>query len=204
VPSPHGRLPHRPRKAQRWAPRLARLAGGTGQDPVTAIRLSQELRAAVDVWAAKQDDKPGRSEAIRRLVEIGLTKVKNKPHAIRSYSIRELLLAVRRLPATMPESDRLSKGGYDTHRDHWIGWLEEYDGPGYYGRSNWDRDARYVYQHLNNGHMIVWLNEAAGESLVTIRATIAAMLRGGQQKARMAGIARSYLPWERAAKLLFK
>ena len=44
----------------------------TGQDPVTAIRLSKELRETVDKWAAKQDDEPGRSEAIRRLVEIGL------------------------------------------------------------------------------------------------------------------------------------
>jgi hypothetical protein len=33
----------------------------TGRDPVTAIRLSQEFRAAVDKWAAKQDDKPPRS-----------------------------------------------------------------------------------------------------------------------------------------------
>jgi hypothetical protein len=39
---------------------------------VTAIRLSAEMRTAVDRWAAQQDDKPGRSEAIRRLVEIGL------------------------------------------------------------------------------------------------------------------------------------
>jgi hypothetical protein len=48
----------------------------TGQDPVTAIRLSKEMRAAVDTWAAAQDDKPSRSEAIRRLVELGL-KVKS-------------------------------------------------------------------------------------------------------------------------------
>lgn len=46
----------------------------TGQDPVTAIRLSQALRAAVDEWASAQVDAPGRSEAIRRLVEIGLSK----------------------------------------------------------------------------------------------------------------------------------
>ena len=45
----------------------------TGQDPVTAIRLSKELRKNVDGWATKQTDKPGRSESIRRLVEIGLT-----------------------------------------------------------------------------------------------------------------------------------
>jgi hypothetical protein len=44
----------------------------TGQDPVTAIRLSKEMRAAVNAWAAAQDDEPGRSEAIRRLVELGL------------------------------------------------------------------------------------------------------------------------------------
>jgi hypothetical protein len=49
----------------------------TGQDPVTAIRLSAELRATVDKWAAGQKDKPARSEAIRRLVELGL-KVKQR------------------------------------------------------------------------------------------------------------------------------
>jgi hypothetical protein len=48
----------------------------TGRDPVTAIRLSEEFRAAVDKWAAKQDDKPPRSEAIRRLVELGLAGAK--------------------------------------------------------------------------------------------------------------------------------
>ena len=44
-------------------------------DPVTAIRLSKQLRETVDKWAGKRDDQPGRSEAIRRLVELGL-KVK--------------------------------------------------------------------------------------------------------------------------------
>jgi hypothetical protein len=45
----------------------------TGRNPVTAIRLSDEFRAAVDKWAAQQQDKPPRSEAIRRLAELGLT-----------------------------------------------------------------------------------------------------------------------------------
>lgn len=56
-------------------PVLPKRKGGrpaTGRDPVTAIRLSQEFREAVDKWAAKQDDAPARSEAIRRLVELGL------------------------------------------------------------------------------------------------------------------------------------
>jgi len=49
----------------------------TGKDPVRAIRLSDEFLEKVDGWAAQQTDRPGRSEAIRRLVEIGL-KVKGK------------------------------------------------------------------------------------------------------------------------------
>jgi hypothetical protein len=36
------------------------------------MRLSDEFIASVDAWAAAQNDEPGRSEAIRRLVEIGL------------------------------------------------------------------------------------------------------------------------------------
>ena len=44
----------------------------TGKDPVTAIRLSDDLRGRVVSWARRQADKPGRSEAIRRLLEMGL------------------------------------------------------------------------------------------------------------------------------------
>jgi len=48
-----------------------------GVHPVSAVRLPPEISTAVDAWAASQEDTPGRSEAIRRLVEIGL-KAKGK------------------------------------------------------------------------------------------------------------------------------
>ena len=78
-----------------WKQRRAIPASGfpaTGRAPVTAIRLSEEFRAAVDKWAAKQDDKPPRSEAIRRLVELGLTvKTKSKQAPVeRATRAREL------------------------------------------------------------------------------------------------------------------
>jgi hypothetical protein len=41
------------------------------KDPVRSLRLSDSFVSKLDAWAAKQDDKPGRSESIRRLVEIG-------------------------------------------------------------------------------------------------------------------------------------
>ena len=44
----------------------------TGKAPTRTLRLTDEFIANVDAWAASQDDEPGRSEAIRRLVEIGL------------------------------------------------------------------------------------------------------------------------------------
>jgi hypothetical protein len=52
----------------------------TGVDPARTIRLSDEFIATVDAWAGRQDDTPSRSEAVRRLVEIGLAvKTKMKP-----------------------------------------------------------------------------------------------------------------------------
>ena len=48
----------------------------TGRDPVTAIRLPEDLRVRVEAWANKLRDTPSRSEAIRRLIEIGLANVR--------------------------------------------------------------------------------------------------------------------------------
>jgi len=45
----------------------------TGKDPARTFRLSDQLIESVDAWASNQQDQPSRSEAIRRLVEIGLT-----------------------------------------------------------------------------------------------------------------------------------
>jgi hypothetical protein len=44
----------------------------TGADPSRTFRLSDEFMAALDAWAACQENAPTRSEAIRRLVEFGL------------------------------------------------------------------------------------------------------------------------------------
>lgn len=41
------------------------------------VRIQPDMAKALDDWRRKQDDLPGRPEAIRRLVELGL-KVKSK------------------------------------------------------------------------------------------------------------------------------
>jgi hypothetical protein len=45
----------------------------TGIGKPVGLRLYPELERRVDQWASNQADKPGRPEAIRRLIEIALT-----------------------------------------------------------------------------------------------------------------------------------
>jgi Arc/MetJ-type ribon-helix-helix transcriptional regulator len=49
----------------------------TGRDPVSAVRLPAALTVAVDRWAKEHE--ANRSEAIRRLVELGLAKEPARP-----------------------------------------------------------------------------------------------------------------------------
>ena len=48
----------------------------SGQDPLISARIPSEVISAIEAWRVKQG--VTRSEAIRRLVELGL-KVKGKP-----------------------------------------------------------------------------------------------------------------------------
>jgi transcriptional regulator with XRE-family HTH domain len=56
----------------------------TGQDPVMTLRFPPALRSEVEAWARQLDDKPKRSEAIRRLVEIALATKLMKFYQTRS------------------------------------------------------------------------------------------------------------------------
>jgi hypothetical protein len=44
----------------------------TGRDPLIAFRLPPETIAALTAWAARQLDNPSRSEALRRLIDLGM------------------------------------------------------------------------------------------------------------------------------------
>jgi hypothetical protein len=62
-----------------------------GVYPVSAVRLAPELGAAVDKWAGSQPDGPTRSEAIRRLVELGLSvKTKSAPSERQRAALADL------------------------------------------------------------------------------------------------------------------
>jgi hypothetical protein len=50
----------------------------TGTTPIMGFRADPVIRASIVRWAENQADMPSLSEAIRRLVELGL-KAKGKP-----------------------------------------------------------------------------------------------------------------------------
>ena len=78
-----------------------------GVHPVTAVRLSPELGSAVDKWSDLQADGPSRSEAIRRLVELGLTvKTKSAPSERQRAALADLASkAIDSLTVGTAESD---------------------------------------------------------------------------------------------------
>lgn len=76
-------------------------------------------------------------------------------------TVRDLLRAVRKLPADPPVDDPTV--WYRTQKEHWIGWLRDYGGPGAYGRKTPSpSDARTVYNRIVDPQMLLWLIEAAG------------------------------------------
>jgi Arc/MetJ-type ribon-helix-helix transcriptional regulator len=60
-------------KSNKVIPKKKRGRPATGKHPLTALRLPPNLTKAIEAWATKQGDQPNRSEAIRRLIEFGLT-----------------------------------------------------------------------------------------------------------------------------------
>ena len=64
----------------------------TGQDPVLTVRVPPVTRLAIENWAKQQKDRPSRSEAIRRLIEIALAaKPKRYPERISCETVRAAL-----------------------------------------------------------------------------------------------------------------
>ena len=50
----------------------------TGKNPILGLRMAQEQRKAIEEWAANEADRPKLSEAVRRLVELGLKRKRKR------------------------------------------------------------------------------------------------------------------------------
>jgi hypothetical protein len=79
-------------------------------------------------------------------------------------SIEWLIQAIGGLPSDAPvASGTPGYNNYTTQKDHWLGWLNPHSGTGAYPRKNGPgRDAQYVYNHIMEPKMLLWLIAAAG------------------------------------------
>src|SRR5712672_3308305 len=79
-------------------------------------------------------------------------------------------LKAKPLGATQYERELVARGiwsangvWYTSQKEHWLGWLSEYDGPGAYDRkTSVVRSAEFAYNHVVCPPMILWLGEASG------------------------------------------
>ena len=98
----------------------------------------------------------------------------------------------RAMPAHAPTAT-----WYSDQKEHWLGWLQQYDGPGAYGRKSWvGRDSQYVYNHIQCAQMLLWLAEASGVPRGDVRAASDAVLAAGPSSARRCAALRRAIPWE--------
>lgn len=87
---------------------------------------------------------------------------------------------------------------YKSQKEHWLGWLGDYDGPGFYVRkTHAGRDARYIYNHIMCSPMLLYLPEVLGVSIELIRNAYDTVIKASEPKmAKQCRIIRSIIPFE--------
>lgn len=120
----------------------------------------------------------------------------------RVVSIPQFIRAIRALPSDKP---KVTPGKwYTTQKEHWLGWLSEYGGPGAYGRTGpvTKRNARFAYNHIVEVKMLLWLIKAAGVPAARVRKAQLAAARASSLSGKSAAV-RRYVPWEHVQMALF-
>jgi hypothetical protein len=109
-------------------------------------------------------------------------------------SIHRFRNAIKTLPS---DRERVTPGKwYLTQKEHWLGWLDDYHGPGYYGRqASTPRNARFAYNHIVEVEMLLWLAKASGVSASRL-AKARAAARAVPSRQAKSGAVRQIIPWE--------
>jgi hypothetical protein len=125
----------------------------------------------------------------------------------------QLRRAIARLSPTSPFTDRFSakwravgkanrsqkeraKVWYRTQHEHWLGWLKFYSGPGAYDRKVWSRSAEFVYNHIVNPQMLIYVAEATYIDRGRLKAAAKAALVHRATMGSMSSAIRRLIPWK--------
>jgi hypothetical protein len=85
---------------------------------------------------------------------------------------------------------------YTSQKEHWIGWLSQYDGPGAYNRKTWKgRSAEFAYNHVRCPPMLLWLAEMAGVPKKNVLAARRSALEAPRNLGSQCAALREAIPW---------
>ena len=85
---------------------------------------------------------------------------------------------------------------YNSQKEHWLGWLAEYDSPGAYGRQTGKpRDAQYIYNHIQCAPMLFWLAEAVEIPADTLEQAFSDIVAAPANNASQCSAFRKLIPW---------
>ena len=111
-------------------------------------------------------------------------------------SIEWLMEAIQALPSDSPVSHGTPVyNQYPTQKAHWLGWLNPAAGTGSYPRrAGVGRDAKYVYNHIVEPNLLLWLVAASGVNpdLVALAGASAEAAKSMPSKA---AAVRRHIPW---------
>lgn len=80
-----------------------------------------------------------------------------------SYSVEKLINVIKKLPADKEvPSGTQGYSRYHSQKAHWLGWLSKKPGAKYYRQDAPNRGAKFVYNHIMEPKMLLWLITASG------------------------------------------
>lgn len=116
--------------------------------------------------------------------------------SISPQELRRLLLTFPNRQPLTAEAIKVKTSGWTDEQAHLDGWLAEYDGPGYYNRAGRNHDARFFYNHFQDGYGLMWLAEAVGVERSVLEAGARAMYEKREARpASGAAAFRKVCPW---------
>ena len=124
------------------------------------------------------------------------------------YPAKQFIRLLKRKKEHYPTFDQYddtdySKTWYRSQKQHILGWLKEYGGPGAYQRKSRGLTAKYFYNHFACAPGLLWLAEALGETPETLELAAQAATQEHHPSAKCAAI-RTAIPWSRILQLTNK
>jgi hypothetical protein len=120
----------------------------------------------------------------------------------KEISIKKFILAIQKLPSDKPQNH--PGKWYKTQKEHWLGWLREYDGPGAYDRLvTKKRNAQFAYNHIVESKMLLWLIQAAGVKKNLVKLAKSACDQATTMHQKSAAI-RKHVSWDVLERALWR